>query len=616
MQFLTAYDWKITYREGKLNNVADALSRRPDHQPEAEEREFTTSVAVVDVHALLTPPGAPPSIVQVCGTSCFEPEPEFLQQLKQAYAEDAQAQVILERGGNQQFSVKDGFLYKGNRLWISGETLQQQLLAEYHDTPAAGHRGIATTMDRVRQHCYWPRLKEDVDGYVAGCLVCQQSKPLTQAQKHLLQPLPVPERAFQSISMDFIIGLPLTKRGHDTLLVIVCRLTKWARFLPLRAGTGRLQGVPQAAVTAQAVYDGWIALHDAPEEIVSDRDTQFVRAYWKGLMALHGTRLRFSTAFHPQTDGQTERTNRTLEEMLRCYVSADHTDWDEHLASCTIAYNTSRQASTGESPHELVYGQPRRMPVDQMLLSSHIVAPAARLTAEQRQQQLEKAKHHLLRAQKRQARYANQHRREISFAIGEWVWVRTDHLRLPQHPSSKLKPCYAGPWKIVAKVGNAAYRLQLNANSKLHPVFYVGQLRRYRVRLDHFADDEGNPLPAPPELVDDHDEYEIERILGVREFEGKRQFLVKWLGYPAEQNTWENEEGLRHNASDMLSEFLKERALQQIQSLQDNQPWLVPSVPSGAQPTVGVSRVWIRRECTRSAQFGLPTPLAFLMVGR
>ena len=198
---------------------------------------------------------------------------------------------------------------------------------KFHDVPSAGHVGTDKTRRAVPQHYWWPHITADVIKYVQTCPACQMDKPSNQVPAGLYQPLQLPRRPWSSVSMDFITQLPMTKNGNDAIFVVVDRLTKMAHFIPTKT-------TATAEDTARLFLDNVFRLHGLPEEIISNRDSKFTGNFWQALFECLGTRLGMPTAFHPQTDGQTERMNITLEDMLRHYVGPDHDDWEEVLSSC------------------------------------------------------------------------------------------------------------------------------------------------------------------------------------------------------------------------------------------------------------------------------------------
>ncbi|KAL4026717.1 hypothetical protein IC575_015156 [Cucumis melo] len=217
------------------------------------------------------------------------------------------------------------------------------------------HPGSTKMYQDLRSVYWWRGMKREVADFVSRCLVCQQVKAPRQCPAGLLQPLSVPGWKWESVSMDFITGLPKTLKGYTVIWVVVDRLTKSAHFVPGNPLTPPRSGA--------IIYDEIVRLHGVPVSIISDRDARFTSKFWKGLQLALGTRLDFSTAFHPQTDGQTERLNQILKDMLRACVLEFSGSWDSHLHLMEFAYNNSYQATIGMAPFEALYGKCYRSPV-------------------------------------------------------------------------------------------------------------------------------------------------------------------------------------------------------------------------------------------------------------
>jgi hypothetical protein len=282
--------------------------------------------------------------------------------------------------------------------------------------------------------------------------------------------------------------------------------------------------------------------------------------FWKSLWQQLGTKLQMSTAYHPESDGQTERTNRTIEDMLRAYVDYRQDNWDECLTAAEIAYNNSMQVSTGFSPYYLNYGQHPNLPIINASSQQECNNQTVSELLSSLHNSVSIAKNNLLSAQQRQAYYANQHRREVVFEVGDEVMLSTVNFR-NMNPSRtvKLMPRYIGPLKIKKVVSSVAYELELPPTLRIHPVFHVSKLKLYR--NDDRYEREQVMRPAPV-LVDGEQEYEVERILDRRERRQGRgirvEYLVKWLGYPEYESTWERESNLT-NAQELVQEFNQQR---------------------------------------------------------
>ena len=350
-----------------------------------------------------------------------------------------------------------------------------------------------------------------------------------------LHPLQIPDAKFHSVGMDFITQLPETSIGHDAILVIIDRLTKLVCLVPCKTTIS-------AEGTAELFMNHWVRHYGWPKEIVSDRDPRFTSQFLRELLRLFGTNQAMSTAFHPQTDGQTERANRVIGEMLRHYVGARQNDWDELLITAEFAINNSYQESIEMAPFELAYGQSIRTPMtlDQTNAPTDVslTAPKANRLIEQARQRLRKAKECLLRAQDRQKAYADKGRREEELEVGQKVLLNTKHLNLRTPGSRKLVPKWVGPFVVTEKIGPVAYRLDLSGTLPIHDVFHVSLLKPYK--------DGGRQQPAPPPLVvGDTLEYEVDKILAHRDVrfgpssrKPKREYLVSWTGYGPEYNLW------------------------------------------------------------------------------
>jgi hypothetical protein len=327
--------------------------------------------------------------------------------------------------------------------------------------------------------------------------------------------------------MDFITKLPRTDQGMNGILVMVDRLS------------------------------------NLPRVIITDRDTQFMSKFWQQLFAHYGTRLLVSSAYHPETDGKTERTNRTLEEMLRNYVADTRHDWDEYVCHANHAFNSSKQSSTNMSPDMIVFGQEKLMPATMMIAEPSSV-PAADDVIQTQQRTIELARQHMIRAMERQKRNADARRRDQSYEVGAYAFVNTQHLSAAGEQSSKLKPKFAGPYRIIAKVNDVAYRLQLPPPSSAHPVFHVSKLRKYYPRLTDCVDDNGDSVvPPAPELVDDEYEYEVEQVLAHKRMRNQNYYLIRWKGYNSWSNSWEPE-SLLMNAREAIASYKAAQARRHI----------------------------------------------------
>ena len=306
----------------------------------------------------------------------------------------------------------------------------------------------------LKRTFWWPSLKRSIAQFVARCLTCQQVKGERKKPGGELQPLEIPNWKWEDISMDFVSGLPRTRGRNDSIWVIVDRLTKSAHFLPVKKMT-------DLNSLARLYLKEIVRLHGAPCSIVSNRDSRFTSRFWTSLQEALGTKISMSMAYHPQSDGQTERTIQTLEDMLRACVLDFGGSWEDHLHLVEFAYNNSYHSSIGMAPFEALYGRPCRSPAcwmdfgEQLLLGPEL--------AQQTNELVKKIQQRLVTAQSRQKSYAGKRRRPLSFDVNDMVFLKVSPWKGIQRfgKKGKLAPRYIGPFKIIGKVGSVAYRLEL-----------------------------------------------------------------------------------------------------------------------------------------------------------
>ena len=236
------------------------------------------------------------------------------------------------------------------------QEIKSIILKEAHETPYSIHPGSTKMYMDLKKVFWWNNMKREIARYVAECHTCRQVKAEHQSPAGLLQPLPIPKWKWEEISMDFITGLPKTRRNKDAIWVIVDRLTKSAHFIPINQKDNASQLVD---IYVKEI----VSKHGVPQSIVSDRGSIFTAAFWRQLHNKLGSHLKYSTAYHPQTGGQTERTNQILEDMLRACVLDFGGSWDEHLALAEFSYNNSYQSSIKMAPFEALYGRNFRSPI-------------------------------------------------------------------------------------------------------------------------------------------------------------------------------------------------------------------------------------------------------------
>jgi hypothetical protein len=502
---LFGYDFSVEYRPGKGNVVADALSRRDG-----------------DVPLLAAVPHAGP-LLTALSTPTFQLYDDIRHELD---TEDALRQHREAAGTGAlgpAWTVRDGLtLYEG-RVYVPATSARLDDVLQLAHT--GGHEGIQRTLQRLWQHFYVEHDRRLVGEFVRSCPTCQQNKTETLHPAGLLQPLPVSSRVWADISIYFVEALPKV-HGKSVLLMVVDRFLKYAHFIAL--------GHPYTASSvARAFFQEIVRLHGFPESIVSDRDPVFTGHVWRDLFRHAGVKLRMSTAFHPQTDGQSEVVNKTITMYLRCLTGDRPRDWLDWLPWAEFCYNTAYHTALQATPFQVVYGRAPSALLPYTSWTAHTDA-VDNLLAD-RDEFLEEVRARLLHAQEYARRFYDAKHRALEFAVGDWVLLRMLHRHtqaLVPGGRDKLGPKYAGPFQVLERVGDVAYRLRLPEGARIHDVFHVGVLKPFR----------GPPplsdLVLPP-LRHGRPLRQPDRVLRSELHRGVWHVLVAWEGMPTSEATWE-----------------------------------------------------------------------------
>ena len=388
------------------------------------------------------------------------------------------------RGMEKNLEVKEGGVYYFmNRIWIPKlGGFREVVMNEAHKMRYSIHPGSDKMYLDIKQHYWWPNMKAEIATYVSKCLTCAKVKVEYQKPSGLLQQPVIPEWKWEGISMDFVTKLPKTSDGLDTIWVIVDRLTKSAHFLPIK------ESYKMERLTRIYIRE-IVRLHGVPMSIISDRDSRFTSRFWQSLQKALGTHLDMSTAYHPQTDGQSERTIQTLEDMLRACVIDFGKSWDTHLPLVEFSYNNSYHSSIKVAPFEALYGRKCRSPlcwaeVGDTQLAKTLASDKALTGPEIIRETTEKIvqiRARLQASRDRQKSYADKRRKPLEFQVGDRVLLKVSPWKgvIRFGKRGKLNPRYIGPFEIVARIGPVAYKLQLPAElNSVHPVFHVSNLKK------------------------------------------------------------------------------------------------------------------------------------------
>jgi hypothetical protein len=414
-----------------------------------------------------------------------------------------------------------------------------------------GHGGAKCSTTFLKKSYYWPNLKEDAEEYVKTCLTCQQNQVFNKKQEGLLRQLPISKGPWESVSMDFMVSLSPSK-GCDVIMVVVDRFSKMAHFIPTKESA-------TAQETGRLFFTHMFKHHGLPKDIVSDRDPKFTSKFWRALWKRMGSKLKMSTSFRPQTNGQTERVNLVIQQVLRNYVVADQQDWVDHLELAEFCYNNSKHLVTGDTPFEMVTGKSLIVPttwVGQPLSDANEEVPMVTQLDEKKRRLWEIAKANLEKAHKKYKDFANKSRREVNFEEGDEVWLKIKNFRLPEGLNHKFLGAYVGPFKVLENKFLDIYKLELLKNLKVHPVFHVLLLKSV-ARDASRPNREHNSRPLL-DLVHNELEFEVEAVLKSRQLRGREQeYLVKWKGYHPIEASWVNEFDMEHDALPTLCKTQK-----------------------------------------------------------
>lgn len=553
LQDLSLFDFVIDYRPGRENS-ADGLSRRPDHRPTEEETQGANGAFLKDFLGRFRGPlvatvrgeghrttKAPENIApeQIGGTL----EEDVLKAQKEAL--EAGREGLQQRGSGWTSSDR-GVRFQGRLVIPDNHSLRMEIMTAFHDEPLGGHLGVSKTLKRIGQTYWWKSMRKDVKEYVSTCAICQRTKPRHHLPYGKLAPLPVPSRPWEHISMDLITKLPTSKgfsgKNYDSILVVIDRFTKYALYLAVRE---TLTADELAALLVNKVF----LKYGVTSSITSDRGSLFTSKFWATVAHLLAIKRKLSTAYHPQTDGQTERQNQNVEHFLRVFTNFDQDDWAKWLPMAEFVYNNSAHSATGVPPAEALMGYVPRGPHDS---SPEGFPPHNVPTARDRVQHLRTRHHGIQRlledVNKGYARWYDKRRATLDLKVGDQALISTRNIR-QKRPSRKLSDKYLGPFTVKRVVnGGRAFELDLGNRYRIHNVFAPAQLEK-------FKGDTIAPRVVPIE-EEDADVYEVDYIAGHKGPKRNRWYLIKWRGYREEENSWEPQ---RNVAVELRSQYERQR---------------------------------------------------------
>ena len=576
---LQQYDFNIVHRSGKSNGNADALSRR----------DYDNLIAPLDKGGVQTEKirdlqRRDPALADIIEYLEFEELPneskaakQLLYTIEQYYLDPEGILCHIWVPGGKRSSTPKSQL-------VVPASLRHEILVNVHDLPTGGHLGVNKTYAKLRERYFWPKMYMDVQHWCLSCEHCAMKKTPRQRQTSPLFPIPV-EAPFEKVSCDISGPWPVTHDNNRYILVFIDMCTKWPEAF----------AIPniEAKTVAEIFVKEIVSRHGAPRVLLSDRGSNFLSSLFREVCFLMNTEKIFTSGYRPQTNGLVERFNGTLAQSLSMYVSSDQKDWDQHLNSVLFAYRVSPSEVTGESPFYMLYGREPLLPMDTALIPPREMSVSV---AEHRVRVVEHvervrriAAENTQRAQQKMKELHDLTASSPPFAVGDRVWVYTPKNR--KGLSKKLAHNYHGPYRIVEFLSPVHCVLRAMDNRRISTTVHVARMKRYvdpasrPIRQppedidelylldsdlpdDSFASDQTNAddtadqPPAPndgPELanentseedeeseeeVDMDNVYSAEEIVSQRLKNGKPEYQIKWLGFPASQNTWEDAENI------------------------------------------------------------------------
>jgi transposase InsO family protein len=537
--FLSQFPLQLVHKPGKTMILSDSLSRRADAE-ESKEKDRTAVLLPDDLFVQILDMEFSKTLAKIKDS---EYDQSVLKRLRYLLTEpdneDPDWKVVKDNG-------QPIILYQNRKYVPRNNALRRELLRQYHDHETAGHPGAPTTYFLLSRDYWWPGITTYVKQYVKGCGKCQQYKINRHPWKGPLRPIAGPQtpNPFTQISMDLLTDLPVSEDGYDTLLVVVDHgLSKGLVLTPTHKTVTSI-GI------AELLRDNVFKRYGIANTLISDRDPRFTSIVFQEWLRLLGIKSALSTAYHPQSDGATERVMQEIQAYLSIYCIANPSDWTSSISLLEFVHNSRPHADRKQSPFELIMGyQPRGTP--QTFLPSRVPNLEERME--------------LLKQWRKDAQLAHEIARERMtkrillpterFTENQKVWLDTRNFSTMYN--KKIRPKREGPFKVKKVLGPVTYQLELPKTWKVHNVFHSIHLSPYNETSQHGP----NETRPPPDLVDNEEEYEVDFIVRhKRNNKGQLLFLIRWKGYGPHEDSWEPATNLK-SAKETLDEYKRREKL-------------------------------------------------------
>ena len=567
-EYLGGFDYKITYLPGLENFVGDGISRslRIPHDPLPAA---TTTIPWPSIAPLQSVGFA--KYDERCAKMDYSRCSDFKDIVAHLLGDDTTAEAEVRSryftwyddklwythsDGTQGLCIPSDARSEPTEGSPQGLPLREVLIQECHDTPYCGHRGINRTYAQRRTLFYFPKMHAKVARFVRSCEKCARAKSSSRGEVGQLGANECPNYPMHSVTIDMMTNLPpASGTNHNQAVVLVDRFTK-------KVFAFSMLGTATAMELARELYDRIFLEFGFPLEIISDRDTKFVSKVWTELFKLTGTKLTMAYAYHQRFDGQTEVMNKTMEEIMRCYVDYNQSNWASQLPHVCAAINNSPNPTSGLSPNKIFYGRFPMRPVE-LKFGGHENVTAVEFLTEithSRQVASETVREAIVRMTVRhnsQLSKSKVAKSSASMGVGTFVTVAAANLTRPgfhRRPSRKLRSKREGPFEVIKVLSATGRRLRLPPGWRQHPEFHINKL----VPFEFAPELEVRAAEPEPDLnAAGEDVYEVESLASRATIRGRVSYFIKWVGYPIEDGEWRSRDDLLlgDTCADLIRDF-------------------------------------------------------------